>query len=255
MRDFTAGFKYVLSGFGLITKPGIRLFVLVPLLVNSILFAGVIIYGASMMNDFVHSYLTGWWEWLRWLLWPLFIIIALTVVFFTFSIIANLIASPFNGFLAEAVETRLSSESAPQQTGNALAQLPGEIKKAIKSESRKFIYFLIRAIPLLILFFIPLVNFAAPFLWFLFGAWMLTLEYMDFPTGNHGIIFPELRNIMKTKRQLAFGFGIGVMLLTMIPVINFIAIPVAVCGATNMWVERIRPGTASTTYTPEKLNS
>ena len=239
MREFTAGFKYVLSGFGLITKPGIRLFVLIPLLINSILFAGVIIYGADMMNEFIHSYLTGWLEWLRWLLWPLFIIITLTVVFFTFSIIANLIASPFNGFLAEAVEKRLTG-ALQQQSGNVLTQLPGEIKKAIKSEFKKFIYFIVRAIPLLILFFVPFINFAAPFLWFLFGAWMLTLEYLDFPTGNHGIIFPELRNIMKTKRQLAFGFGIGVMLLTMIPVINFIAIPVAVCGATNMWTDRIR---------------
>lgn len=246
MRDLTAGFKYVLSGFGLITRPGIRLFVLIPLLINSILFAGVIIYGASMMNEFVSSYLTGWWEWLRWLLWPLFIIIALTVVFFGFSVIANLIASPFNGFLAEAVERHLTGTS-PGQSGNTLTQLPGEIKKAIKSESRKLIYFVIWAIPLLILFFVPFVNFAAPFLWFLFGAWMLTLEYLDFPGGNHGIIFPELRNMMKTKKQIAFGFGIGVMLLTMIPVVNFIAIPVAVCGATNMWVNRIRTGTVGNT--------
>ena len=244
MQDFSAGFKYLLSGFGLIIKPGIRLFVLIPLMINAVLFAGAISYGANMMNEFIHSYLTGWLEWLRWLLWPLFIIIALTVVFFCFSIIANLIASPFNGFLAEATETLLTGVG-PEQSGG-LRQLPAEIKKAIKSESRKFIYFIVRAIPLLILFFIPFINFAAPFIWFLLGAWMLALEYLDFPTGNHGIIFPELREMMKTRRQLAFGFGIGVMLLTLIPVINFIAIPVAVCGATNMWIERIKPATPNT---------
>jgi CysZ protein len=239
MQDFISGFRYAFKGFGLIVKPGIRMYVLIPLLINTILFAGVITYGAHLLNEFIGSFLTGWWEWIRWLLWPIFVIVALTIVFFCFSIIANLIASPFNGFLAQAVEMRISGRI--QEKSGALSQLPGEIKKAVISESRKFIYFTLRAIPLIVLFFIPLVNFAAPFLWFLFGAWMLALEYVDFPMGNHGILFPEVRNIMKSKRPLTFGFGLGVMLLTLIPVINFIALPVAVCGATKLWVEQLRP--------------
>jgi CysZ protein len=238
MQDLVRGFKYTLSGFGLITRPGVRLYVLIPLMINAILFAAVISYGVHALNEFISSSLTGWWEWLRWLLWPLFVIISLTVVFFCFSIVANLIASPFNGFLAEAVEATLTG-TRPADSGG-LAKLPMEIKRAVKSETVKIIYFLLRAVPLIVLFFIPFVNFAAPFLWILFGAWMLALEYLDFPTGNHGIIFPELRNMMKGRRQLAFGFGLGVMLLTMIPVINFIAIPVAVCGATRLWVEQIK---------------
>ncbi len=238
MQDLIKGFKYTLNGFDLIIKPEIRLYVLVPLLINAILFAVVISYGVHTLNEFISSFLTGWWEWLRWLLWPLFVIISLTVVFFCFSIVANLIASPFNGFLAEAVEAQITGIKTQDRGG--LAQLPAEIKKAVKSESTKIIYFLVRAVPLILLFFIPFINFTAPFLWVLFGAWMLALEYLDFPTGNHGIIFSELRNMMKTRRQLAFGFGLGVMLLTMIPVINFIAIPVAVCGATRLWIEQIK---------------
>lgn len=239
MGDLISGFKYALQGLALLGKPRVRLFVIIPLLINTLLFAGAIYYGASMLSQFIDSALTGWWEWLRWLLWPLFIIIALTIVFFCFSIIGNLVASPFNGFLAEAVEFHLTGRK-PEE-GSALRQLPAEIRKAVISESRKFLYFAIRAVPLILLFFIPLVNFAAPFLWVLFGAWMLTLEYMDFPMGNHGILFPEIRNTLKMKRSLAFGFGLGVMLMTLIPVFNFMAIPVAVCGATRMWVERIRP--------------
>ena len=239
MQDLIKGLKYTFSGFDLIIKPGIRLYVLVPLLINAILFAAVISYGVHALNEFISSFLTGWWEWLRWLLWPLFVIISLTVVFFCFSIVANLLASPFNGFLAEAVEAQISGIKTQDRGG--LAQLPAEIKRAVKSEFTKIIYFLVRAVPLILLFFIPFVNFAAPFLWILFGAWMLALEYLDFPTGNHGIIFPELRNMMKTRHRLAFGFGLGVMLLTMVPVINFIAIPVAVCGATRLWIEQIKP--------------
>jgi len=239
MKDFITGIKYVTAGFKLIVQPGIRLYALIPMLINALLFATVIVYGTHLVNDFINSWLTGWLEWLRWILWPLFVIVALAIVFFTFSIVANLIAAPFNGFLAEAVENRMTGKSIPG--GNDFRQLPAEMKKAIKSESRKFLYFTIRAAPLFMLFFIPFLNIAAPFLWFIFGAWMLALEYMDYPMGNHGINFPDQRQSLSSKRQLTFGFGIGALVLTFIPVINFIAIPVAVCGATKMWVERIRP--------------
>ncbi|HEY5703604.1 MAG TPA: EI24 domain-containing protein, partial [Gammaproteobacteria bacterium] len=63
----------------------------------------------------------------------------------------------------------------------------------------------------------------------------------DFPMGNHGILFDELRNRLKARRSLAYGFGLGVMLLTLVPVINFLALPAAVCGATRLWVEKLQP--------------
>lgn len=240
MSDFIAGFKYVLDGFGAILKPGVRFHVLIPLLINALLFAGVITCGANILHDFINTWLTGWWEWVRWLLWPLFVIVAMTVIFFCFSIVANLFAAPFNGFLSAAVEYRMTGIK--PDTGGGLAQLPGEIKKAALSEGRKFIYFALRVIPLILLFFIPFIQFAAPFIWFLFGAWMLALEYLDFPMGNHGISFPEQKNILKQRRQLTLGFGTGVLLLTMIPIANFLAIPVGVCAATRLYIERLRAG-------------
>jgi len=47
------------------------------------------------------------------------------------------------------------------------------------------------------------------------------------------------RKVAKKKRT--FGFGLGVMLLTFIPVINFVAMPVAVAGASKMWVDKLKP--------------
>ena len=239
MTDFTTGFKYVFSGFKLIVQPGIRIYVLIPLLINTILFASVIAYGSNLLSDFLDSWSTAWWEWTKWILWPLFVMISLAVIFFCFSIVANLIAAPFNGFLAEAVESKLSNTMLTD-TGS-IKDIPGEIIKAIKSESRKFLYFIIRAIPLLLLFIIPVAQVAAPFLWILFGSWMLALEYIDYPMGNHGIVFPEQRKIMIIEKKQTFGFGLGIMLLTFIPVVNFVAMPVAVAGASKLWVEKLKP--------------
>jgi CysZ protein len=236
MTQFSQGFKYLLSGFKLILKPGIRLYVLIPLLINSLLFAGAIYYGANSLSSLIDGLLAQWqWlEWLTWLLWPVFVIISLTIVFFCFSIIANFIGAPFNGFLAEAVERTVTGQEIESDNNQSLLEV---IIVSIKSEFQKLLYFVIRALPLLILFIIPMINVAAPIIWFLFIAWMLTLEYGDYPMGNHNITFKQQRESFSKNRPLAFGFGSGVMLLTMIPVINFLAMPVAVAGATRMIVE------------------
>ncbi|HIF51033.1 MAG TPA: sulfate transporter CysZ [Thiotrichaceae bacterium] len=236
MKQFTQGFKYLLSGFKLILKPGIRSYVIIPLLINSVLFAGAIVYGANSLNNLINSLLEQWqWlEWLTWLLWPIFVIIALAIVFFCFSIIANLVGAPFNGFLAAAVERTITSQELQPENEQELLEV---IIISIKSEFQKLLYFAIRAIPLLVLFIIPMVHVAAPLIWFLFTAWMLTLEYGDYPMGNHDILFKQQREKFSKNRQLAFGFGSGVMLLTMIPVVNFLAMPVAVAGATRMFIE------------------
>lgn len=243
------GIQSLLAGFGLLNKPGVRLFVIIPLLVNVILFAAVIVYGASQLGEFIawlEGQLSGWWEWvdwILWLLWPLFIAFALLLVFFTFSIVANLIAAPFNGFLAAAVEQHLTG--AWPEDGGSLKQLPQEIVKAFSGEIRKLLYFALWALPLLLLFVIPLINIAAPVIWFLFGAWMLALEYMDFPMGNHGHTFPTIRGMLSRQRPAAFGFGMAALLLSMIPLVNFIAMPVAVAGATRLWVRDIQSQTTT----------
>ncbi|MGB1801084.1 MAG: EI24 domain-containing protein, partial [Gammaproteobacteria bacterium] len=110
MKQFTQGFQYLLSGFKLILKPGVRFYVLIPLLINSLLFACAIIYGASSLNGLIEWLVAKWsWiEWIEWILWPVFVIVALAIVFFGFSIVANLIGAPFNSFLAEAVEQTLT---------------------------------------------------------------------------------------------------------------------------------------------------
>jgi len=236
MKQFRLGVNFLLSGFKLILKPGVRIYVLIPLLINSLLFTSAILYGANSLNELIDTLLVQWqWlEWLTWLLWPIFVIIALAIVFFCFSIIANLIGAPFNGFLSAAVERSLTGIEAKSENEQALSKV---VVLALKSEIQKILYFIIRAIPLLILFILPIVNVAAPFVWFLFTAWMLTIEYGDYPMGNHDIDFKQQREKLRINRQLAFGFGSGVMLLTMIPVINFLAMPVAVAGATRMYIE------------------
>lgn len=245
MGDFAAGVRYALAGFRLIGRPGVRLYVLVPLLLNTLFFAGIIVYGAGRLDD-LSQWLAGQWAWLAWvawLLWPLFFLVVLAVVFFCFSLFVNLIAAPFNGMLSAAVEAQLSG-NAPE-AGGGLAGLPAEIAASMGSEARKFLYFVVRALPLLLIFLVPFLQAVAPVLWFLFAAWMMAVEYLDYPMGNRGMLFPAIRRALAGRSMLALGFGTGVLILTMIPVCNFIAMPVAVAGATALDLARFRPGNSN----------
>lgn len=237
---FLKGASYVLTGLRWLPRPQLRRFVALPLFINSVFFGGLIIWGAQEFGvflDWALGYLPTWLDWLRWLLWPVFVITVLLVVFYTFTLAANLIASPFNGLLSERVEALARPQyTAPQ--GSALWQ---EMLRAPFTELVKLGYFLVRALPLLVLFLLPGVNAAAPFLWLAFSAWMLALQYADYPLGNHGLRFREQRRLLGQRRVLVLGFGSAVLLLTLIPIVNFLVMPAAVIGATLLWVEQLSP--------------
>ena len=235
-----SGAGYLLRGLSLITKPGLRRFVFIPLLINILIFSLLIWLGVDQFEVLMDRFLPAddsWLAWLRWLLWPLFAIALVLVVFYTFTVIANLLASPFNGLLAEQVERHLGGEL-PNQSGG-FKQLAKDFLPALASEVRKTGYFLLRAIPLLILFLIPGLNIAAPFLWLLFSAWFLALEYGDYPMANHGLLFKEQHQRLRRARYTALAFGGSLTLLMMVPILNFVAMPAAVAGATVFWKERL----------------
>lgn len=230
------GAGYFLKGLSLINKPGIRRFVIIPLLINTALFIGLFTLLGSYFNGLVDqmiAYLPGWLSWLSWLFWLLFMVTAALLMFMTFSLLANLVGAPFNSYLAAAVETHLTGHEPP----GSPRSLWQEIGVAVLSELRKWLYYLLWLIPLAIvsILLVPL----APVLWFLFGAWMYSIEYTDYPLGNHGLTFPQIRRKVGEQRFLSLGFGSAVTLATMIPVFNFLVMPVAVAAATALRVEQM----------------
>ncbi len=227
-----------MTGVKLLGESGIRRFVAIPLLINIAIFAAVLWFGIQWFDQFLLKMLPGWLEWAEFILWPLFAITYFLVVFYLFALLMNVIAAPFNGLLAEKVEQHLRGEQI-KDSGSTNMQLVKEIPRSIGNEIGKLVYFLLRSLPLLLLFVIPGVNVIAPFLWLLFSAWMLSLEYLDYPLGNHNIRFKTTRALVRRQRLKCLSFGAMVAGLTMIPLINFIAMPAAVAGATVLYLETL----------------
>lgn len=231
------GFGYIFTGLSLITQRGIRPFVLVPLMINIVLFSGGIWLAKSQLEYWMARLLPGWLTWLEWLLWPIFAVLIFFVVFYVFAIVANILAAPFNSVLAEKVEARLNGQPIPDFAG--YQSLPALITRTFRSELSKLWYMGKWFVLLLILTVIPGVNILAPIAWTLFGAWMLAIEYADYPMGNHNLFFRDELAVLKKNRAEALGFGWLLSLMTAVPVLNFLSMPVGVAGGTAMWVKQL----------------
>lgn len=235
---------YFFLGFSLITTKGLKRFVFFPLAINLILFSvalyflfGEISASIVWMVDLIPD-----WEWLSWLkqglsyiIWPIAVISILLVFSLIFGTLANWIAAPFNGLLAEKVEQHLTGQ---RMDDTGLIDVFKDIPRTLGREFSKLTYYIPRAIGFLLLFFIlPVIG---QVLWFLFSAWMMAVQYCDYPFDNHKVPFTKMKLILGDNKSQSFSFGITVSVVSLVPILNFLVMPVAVCGATALWVEELK---------------
>ena len=216
--------KFFVQGIRLLGEPKLRKFVVIPVFINLILYGIAFTLGYFYLADMIDQFIPNWLQWLRWILWPLFYVTFIITGFFTFTVLANLIAAPFYGMLSAATLTVISGESTMTNEAPWAKVITAELKRAAYLGSR--------AIPLVILSFIPGINVLAPILWALFGAWGMALEYLAYPLENAGILFSEQRKLIRSIRWGTLSFGGLAAAGLALPVINIIVAPAAVIGAT-----------------------
>ncbi len=216
--------SYLFKGLALLSSAPLRHFILIPILINLILYSAALTLGYYYIDSLINAFIPSWLHWLHWLLWPLFFVSFFIVGFFSFTVLANLLAAPFYGKLAAKTLTLINPD--------AIAVSEQPLTKVILAETKRVLYILRLAIPLLILSFIPGLNLIAPLLWAIFSAWSMSLEYMAYPLENAGILFFEQKQLLKNIRWGALSFGGIAVLGLSIPFINIIIAPAAVIAAT-----------------------
>lgn len=234
------GIGYLVDGAKMLTHPALRLFVIIPLLINILIFGSLIGFGLSYLMDFMDRWLSGIPEWLgfiEWILWPLIGITLSLMTGYLFTAVALIIASPFNGLLAEKAEELVTGKEVPamEGLGQALLMVP----RGIVREIFKLMYYLPMAAFVLLITFIPVLNTVAPVLWFLLGAWMMSIQFVDYPMDNHQLSFGDVKEAVRSRRLSSMGFGGAVALCTGIPIVNFFVVPAAVVGATLLWTKEL----------------
>jgi len=234
------GAGYLTQGARMLSHPSLRLFVIIPLAVNILIFGSLIGLGFSYLSGLMDSLLAsipGWLEFIEWIIWPLIGITVSLITGYLFTAVALIIASPFNALLAEKAEELITGQpvDALEGLGAALLAMP----RSILRELSKLLYYVPMALFVLVVSFIPGINAVAPVLWLLLGAWMMSIQFVDYPMDNHQLSFADVKEAVRSRRLSSMGFGGLVALCTGIPIVNFFVVPAAVVGATLLWCEEL----------------
>jgi CysZ protein len=162
------------------------------------------------------------------------------LVFFTFTVVGNLIASPFNDLLSERTEETLRGKSG--EGAFSLRKFLRDALRTLIEESKKISLFVVGMILLLLLNLIPgLGTLLYSILSLLFTIFFLVVEYTGYVFGRKQLPFREQRGFISGRKFLTFGFGAGTLCLLAIPFLQFFCIPLAVVGATLLCVEAGQP--------------
>jgi CysZ protein len=231
------GAGYLTRGAKLLKHPSLRAFVIIPLVINILIFGSLLTLGFSYISDLMDSMLgsiPGWLNFIKWILWPLIVITVSLISGYLFTTVALVIASPFNALLAEKAEELITGQPVDslEGFGAALASVP----RSVVRELLKLLYYIPMALLALLLSFIPGVGAVA---WLLLGAWMMSIQFVDYPMDNHQLSFAEVKKACRSRRLSSLGFGGVVAVCTGIPLVNFFVVPAAVVGATLLWCEEL----------------
>ncbi|MCH1554354.1 MAG: sulfate transporter CysZ [Luminiphilus sp.] len=235
------GIGYLVRGAHLMTQPGLRQFAAIPLIANIIVFFLTASFLYVTLSDWyisVAGELADGWHFITWLVGPLMLLVGTMLSGYVSVLIVLILTSPFHGLLAERAEEIITGETLQIDSSSLAIAL--SVPRALLREIQKLAHYLPIAIAVIIVSIIPGINALSPLLWILLGAWMMSLQFVDYPMDNHRLPFREVRAACAAKRTTSLSFGASVAFVSGIPILNLFLIPAAVTGATLFWCEHLR---------------
>jgi CysZ protein len=238
---FVTGFRTPFASFGFVAR-NLRLlrFIVIPFLINLMVFSLVVWLGLDFFTLLVSEHIphgdAWYWMTLYYLVWVLAFVFTSVVVFFTFTVVGNIIASPFNDLLSERTEELITNTV--NEEPFTLSTFARDALTAILQECKKMAVFVLLMLAVLLFNLIPGIgNAIYAVLATLVTLYFLSIEYLSFVMGRKRLGFKEQRRFIAGRWRLMGGFSCGVLLLLAIPLLQLLCIPMAVIGATRIWCE------------------
>jgi len=244
VSNFSRGFFSLFRSLRFVLDhPGLFKFVLIPFLINLIVFSGSIYLGFDLFNDrIVHLIPQGeawYWAVLYYFLWVLAVVVTAVVVFFTFTVVGNLIASPFNDLLSQKTEKLLTGKK--DEEPFSLKAFWQDALRTLAVELKKISLFVVLMLLLLLLNLLPgLGSMIYSVLALMLTLFFLVVEYMGFVFSRKRMNFGEQRRYIFSRKTTMLGFGTGILVLLAIPFLQFVCIPLAVVSATRLWCDDLQ---------------
>lgn len=235
---FQQGFFYPFHAFRFIKKhPRLYKYILIPFTINLAVFSLTIYYGLGFFFDLVSRYVpqgdSWYWFLLNYILMTLVIIVTLVLVFFTFTVVGSLLASPFNDILSERTEEILTGQTSDEPF--VFKNFLKDSGRVLIIESKKISLFLAGMLLLLLLNILPVIgSLLYSVLSVTWTVFFLVIEFTGYVFSRKKYTFKNQRHILYQDFSLMAGFGLGIFCILAIPFFQFLCIPLGVVGATNL---------------------
>lgn len=226
-------FKYVKS------NPWCWKYLIIPFVINLILSIVLWILLFNLIQGFILglSFLSIIPAFLTGLISILVLIITFFTTIFLFYLLANIIASPFNGLLTDKMLSKAGIES--ENKTDVVSLIIREIIRALKFEALKLALVFMLFILGLIISVVPVVGVILAGLINFFGNTYLSLvDYFDPGLSYKGFEVPAKFKYVKNITKDSWGFFLVSGLMMYIPVINIVYIPIAVITANLVLIEK-----------------
>jgi CysZ protein len=219
-------------------------FCAVPLLLNLLVFGLAIAAFVAYLDPLtasLHQALQvaepeAWYQWLwagplRLLAWAthwLLVLLFAFAVYFLFTLVGSVVASPFLDALAARVERAVTGAS---------AAAGGGVLASVRAEALRVLFFLGVQLAFLALGLVPGLQPVAALGLFVSAALFLPLEYTSFLLDRRGIPFAVRRAWLWSHRRAMFGFGATAFASFLVPGLNFLCLPLLVTAGTRLALE------------------
>ncbi len=230
--NIARGFRYSLMGFQFALSKGFKRWTLAPVLISIAIFSAFAASFGYAFWDLVTKWfgnIDHWYEWAGAITIGLVVVVAFALIcFFTFVLLVSVLAAPFTDILSEKTEAKITGRKPDERF--TLKRFVMDILRGI-SHALKLVMLQVAVLIL------GLVPFVGPPVAIVGTALLLSIEYMDPAMVRRRMRFSEKRRMATGNATKCLGFGLGAMLWLVIPGVNLVAIPAAVCGATALLLD------------------
>lgn len=241
-RNIIRGLRAYSGTFSLMSKLGLWKYFGVPILI-SIVTAGAIGFLAYGLSDNIGGLISrAWiWEWgaetFRTISDIIGGLVIITIGLILYKHIILALSAPFMGPVSEKIEAHLIGKPLETEKHSFMTLL----WRGIKVNGRNLIMELFLSIPILILSFIPVINFLSPILLFFVQSYYAGFGNMDYTLERHYSYSKSIR-FVSDHRGIAIGNGMVFMLMLLIPIIGIILVlPLSVTAASTETTKIIHP--------------
>ncbi len=226
--DFVAGGRFFFAGLGmLIRHPALLGLSLVPIAATVAMLAALAIGGGLLVGWFLSTWLLSplfgesFAEELRPYLQVVSALFGVLLGYFLYLPLARVLLAPF----AEAI----SRKAHQLGTGGAYAGGQNAWRAMLDGGKMAALHLLVGGASILLGLALPPVGVPVGVL---IAVILCSLDLLDVPLSARGRPFGEKLRVVFRNKPLALGFGVAAYVMLLIPIVNLLALPVGVIGAT-----------------------